>query len=80
MRVTKSQRKRAARGKTVVAAYLAIPGMDEDNALRDMLADLMHYARVKRINFENECRAASDNFRAEVRIDDIETSFATGAW
>jgi hypothetical protein len=58
---------RAARGAFLVNAYIDELGGDGQNALRDMLADLMHYASANGLDFEDEARIARGHFDAEVR-------------
>lgn len=55
-------KERAARGQLIIAYYASLPGMDPDEALTDLLADLMH----ARSDFKAALRSAANHFEAEV--------------
>jgi len=57
--------RRVRQAAIVVKAYKAIPGTDPDCWLRDLLADLMLYCKVKGLDFTDELRIASGHFRHE---------------
>ena len=62
-----ARRERAARGADVLDGFNTLRGrsrLDEAD-LRDLLSDLMHYARHRKINFEEELKSARMNFEAE---------------
>jgi len=70
-RLTKLQREqnqeRANRAAEIIGGYKSrITGEDAGTCLRDVLADLMHFARANRINFEDEWVAARNYFDDEL--------------
>lgn len=70
-RLTRQQRseneRRAGQGAYLVSAYINELGGDGHNALRDMLADLMHYAACEKLPFCEEYQTAQMHFNAESR-------------
>jgi len=70
-RLTKLQREqnqeRANRAAEIIEGYRSrITGEDAGTCLRDVLADLMHFARANRINFEEELATARNYFDDEL--------------
>ena len=70
-RLTKLQREqnreRANRAAEIIQDYKSrITGEDAATCLRDVLADLMHFARANRINFEGELATARNYFDDEL--------------
>ncbi len=58
---------RAERGRRVLEFYSSIPGMDPDEKLSDLLADLMHYAREEKgVSFHSSAESAEMNYSAEI--------------
>lgn len=71
-RLTKKQREenleRAERGHRVLEFYGSLPGMDPDETLTDLLADLMHYAREEKdVFFQRSLDLAEMHFSAETK-------------
>jgi hypothetical protein len=69
-RLTKLQREqnheRINRASEIIAGYKSrVTGEDAATCLRDVLADLMHFARANRINFEGELALARNYFDDE---------------
>lgn len=62
-----ARQKRAERGAEVLDRFNAIRGQSraDEADLRDLLSDLMHYARQRKINFDEELTTARMNFDAE---------------
>jgi hypothetical protein len=70
-RLTKLQRKenqeRVNRASCIIDGYKSrVTGEDAGTCLRDVLADLMHFARAKRLNFEEELATALTYFQDEI--------------
>jgi len=70
-RLTKLQREqnreRANRAAEIIQHYRSrTTGEDATTCLRDVLADLMHFARANRINFEGELATARNYFDDEL--------------
>jgi hypothetical protein len=70
-RLTKLQRKqnreRVDRGSRIIDSYKSrVTVEDAGTCLRDVLADLMHFARANRINFEEELATALTYFQDEI--------------
>jgi len=60
-------RERANRAAEIIQDYKSrITGEDAATCLRDVLADLMHFARANRINFEGELATARNYFDDEL--------------
>lgn len=61
-RLTKLQREHnqgcVDRAAGIIEGYKGRVGEDAPTCLRDVLADLMHFARANRLNFEGELAAA----------------------
>lgn len=57
---------RVTRAQVALDAYTSLPGVDQDEAFRDLLADLMHLADRVGINFKHELAMAEMNYDAEV--------------
>lgn len=70
-RATLTERRKADLVRPAVAAYEAHVGDygpdDRATMLCDMLADLMHYARRERVDFDTELDRARGHFEAEQR-------------
>jgi hypothetical protein len=69
-RLTKLQREqnreRVDRASRVIEGYKSrVTGEDAAICLRDVLADLMHFARANRLNFEGELATARNYFDDE---------------
>ena len=69
-RLTKLQRKhnqeRVQRAAKIIADYMSrVTGEDAATCLRDVLADLMHFAKSKHLNIEAEFVAACKYFDDE---------------
>ncbi len=69
-RLTKLQREqnqeRVNRAADIIEGYKSrVTGEDAATCLRDVLADLMHFARANRISFEDELAAARKHFHDE---------------
>ena len=69
-RLTKLQRQqnqeRVDRASDVIEGYKnRITGEDAATCLRDVLADLMHYAKANQLNFEGELATARNYFDDE---------------
>jgi len=69
-KLTKLQRKhnqeRVNRVADIIEGYKSrVTGEDAATCLRDVLADLMHFARANRINFEEELATARKHFHDE---------------
>lgn len=47
--------------------YQKVTGSDDDNAISDVLADLMHYCRDNDIDFRKELSTARWHFNEEVK-------------
>ena len=70
-RLTKLQREqnheRANRAADIIRGYKSrVTGEDAATCLRDVLADLMHFATAKRISFEDKLVAARNYFDDEL--------------
>ena len=70
-RLTKLQREqnheRVNRAADIIRGYKSrVTGEDAATCLRDVLADLMHFARAKRISFKDELVAARNYFDDEL--------------
>jgi hypothetical protein len=70
-RLTKLQREqnreRVDRSSRIIDSYKnRVTGEDAATCLRDVLADLMHFARANRINFEGELATARTYFQDEI--------------
>jgi hypothetical protein len=70
-RLTKLQRKqnreRVNRASRIIDGYKSrVTGEDAAICLRDVLADLMHFAKANRINFEEELATARTYFQDEI--------------
>ncbi len=70
-RLTKLQREqnheRVDRAADFIEGYKCrVTGEDADTCLRDVLADLMHFARANRLNFEEELATARNYFDDEL--------------
>lgn len=59
---------RASRGNTALSAWVNEAGDqgDDETNLRDLLADLMHFADAIGIDFHNQVRIAGDNYAEEI--------------
>jgi hypothetical protein len=55
--------RRAGQVKDVLERYQPD---DKENALRDLLADMLHFCDIYGVDFENELRVARDNHLSEV--------------
>ena len=69
-RLTKPQREqnqeRVDRASDIIAGYKSrVTGEDAATCLRDVLADLMHFARANRLDFEGELATAHNYFDEE---------------
>ncbi|MFI5093748.1 MAG: hypothetical protein ACHQIK_09925 [Candidatus Acidiferrales bacterium] len=69
-RLTKLQREqnqeRVDRAADIIEDYQSrVTGEDSATCLRDVLADLMHFARANRLNFEDELATARNYFDDE---------------
>jgi hypothetical protein len=69
-RLTKLQREqnheRINRSADIIEGYKSrVTGEDAATCLRDVLADLMHFARANRLNFEEELAIARNYFDDE---------------
>ena len=69
-RLTKLQRgqnqERVNRAAEIIEGYKSrVTGENAATCLRDVLADLMHFARANRLNFEDEWSAARKHFHDE---------------
>ncbi len=69
-RLTKLQREhnheRVNRAADIIEDYKSrVTGEDAATCLRDVLADLMHFARANRLNFEGELATARNYFDDE---------------
>ena len=69
-RLTKLQREqnheRVNRAAEIIEGYKSrVTGEDAATCLRDVLADLMHFARANRLNFEDELVVARKHFYNE---------------
>ena len=69
-RLTKLQRQqnkeRVDRASDIIEGYQSrVTGEDAVTCLRDILADLMHFARANRLNFEGELATARKYFDDE---------------
>ena len=69
-RLTKLQREqnhdRVDRAAEIIEGYKSrVTGEDAATCLRDVLADLMHFARANRISFEDELAAVRKHFHDE---------------
>jgi hypothetical protein len=60
-----ANRQRARRGRYLVDAYVAEYGWDGEFAVRDILADLMHYCCAVGPSFEIELSSARGHFQCE---------------
>lgn len=56
---------RINRAYQILGNYVELGGTDQEAALRDLLADLMHWATANKVDFPNELRIAFDNYEAE---------------
>ena len=56
---------RAARAQLALYAYVGGDNLSPDEALRDLLSDLMHWAVKNNVYFENELDTAERNFAFE---------------
>ncbi len=70
-RLTKLQREqnheRVDRAADIIEGYKSrVTGEDAATCLRDVLADLMHFAKANRINFEGELATARNYFDDEL--------------
>ncbi len=70
-RLTKLQREqnheRVDRASDIIESYKSrVTGEDAATCLRDVLADLMHFARANRLNFEDELVVARAHFDEEM--------------
>ena len=70
-RLTKLQREqnheRVNRAAEIIEGYRnRVTGEDAATCLRDVLADLMHFSRANRLNFEGESVAARTYFGDEI--------------
>lgn len=67
---------RASRGNTALSAWVNEAGDqgDDETNLRDLLADLMHFADAMGIDFHDQVRIAGDNYAGEI----FELGKATG--
>lgn len=69
-RLTKLQREqnheRVGRAAHIIEGYKCrVTGEDAATCLRDVLADLMHFAKASRLNFEGELATARNYFDDE---------------
>lgn len=71
---------RAERAARTMAAYAVIlgdgNGQPDESTLRDLLADLMHYADRERLDWGQEVRSAVDNYAAETDGGDVGSAAA----
>lgn len=51
--------------RVAVDAYMHTTSTDGENAVRDLLADLMHYCEHHGIDFDHEAAVAARNYREE---------------
>lgn len=56
---------RALWAEDALAAFMASTGTDEDDAVADLLADLMHYCDFNGLDFEAELARAERNYQGE---------------
>ncbi|MBU2582731.1 MAG: hypothetical protein KJ622_13545 [Alphaproteobacteria bacterium] len=78
MSVPDNQR-RAARASIALAAYRTATGTEPDDALCDLLADLMHWANQHGFDFAGDYDMARCHFDAEVLEPDSFDLFDGGA-
>ena len=60
-------RRRAQWAKCAIDSFRAATRTDREDALCDLLCDLMHYARQHRFNFTGELDRATFHFNAEAQ-------------
>jgi hypothetical protein len=59
-------RKAYSQAKAALRAYEVLTGSGpKDDGVRDLLADLMHFAKAEGLDFDNELRAAREHFVEE---------------
>ena len=54
------------RAAKALKCYCEIPGTDPENAVTDLLTDLMHLSDIERVDFETMLRLARSHHEAEL--------------
>ena len=64
---------RAHGAAKAIYTFMRVTRCDEEDALTDLLCDLMHWARFRRFDFAFEFRRAEGNFAAELHDEKLDT-------